>query len=146
MFSSMHDGFLNILLLAARYFGHVTDHIITMNSPTVPQTPTCQAMQSVAHNISQFGLVCWSSDPCEIVNCINQFGTPQLQLNILKCNDPQAVEVVMMYSQNVVWFRHIFTQSEVVPVYYSTSVMMLNVTLDHKKTGIGLSVSTSPLA
>ena len=104
------------------------------------ETSTCKAVQGVVHSISETGWTCWTSDPCNVVNCIDEDGEQGLQMTFLACDDPQAVNWVMMYTRNVIWYNHTFTRSEVVTVYYSNHVMMLNVTLEQLKNGIGLEV------
>ncbi len=106
----------------------------------VPDTPTCNATEKVAMNMSSFSLSCWTFDPCEEIRCLSTHGEDTLRVIMVKCNKPPAVRVVYTYANGRVWFDHTFTYSEAVTVYYSDFVFVWNVTLVQLENGIGFEV------
>ena len=98
-------------------------------------------MDTLAHNLSSNNngsFPCWTFDPCDEVHCL--FGDGELQLIVLKCNDPIALQMVIAISRDLVWFDHTFSESDSVTVYYSSYKVVFNATIEHKSSGIAFQV------
>ncbi len=117
---------------------------ILLHNCTVPDTPTCNAMKPVLNSLTKFkdqDWQCWMSGPCEKVECVNYRGGAGLDLSIMKCSKPRAIQLLLNASRTVVWLNHTITGSEIDRLIDADGTeAVLNVTVEGTDDGIGFEV------
>ena len=98
------------------------------------------ALQGIMQNVeaADRDLTCTTVGPCNTMICSSPDGGV-MQLTILKCNNPPAIQLAILDSKGNRLLNHTFNHSEAVHIV--ADELTLNVTIIHHPSILGLRVS-----
>lgn len=95
-------------------------------------------IQPGIQNATDTDWICTTSPPCYDTTCRHDKQT--LQLSLLRCEHPPAVQLTHAYTNGTKVFNHTFYRSGSITVQLDNKMVDLNVTLIHHPDVIGLMV------